>query len=113
MSFNSEELKLIEAERKEILNDILIELQTKSLKELFLETSDKEKEMKEVEDILEKLYELLDLIEYNVKHNIGKKDRTIETQETLESIYEIENDYSNYIQGGEGFISEYLNVWYE
>ena len=39
---NPEELKIIEAERKEILNDILIELQTKSLKELFLETSDKD-----------------------------------------------------------------------
>ena len=33
---NSEELKIIEVERQKILNDILDELQTKSLQELFL-----------------------------------------------------------------------------
>ena len=39
---NSEELKIIEVERQKILNNILEELQTKSLKDLFSETRDKE-----------------------------------------------------------------------
>ena len=84
--------------RKEILNDILEELQTKSLKELFLETSDKEKRMKEAKDALKKMYEDLHFYEI-VEEPIFEK-------EIQEIIDEFENDYLNYIQGGEGFIFE-------
>ena len=110
---NPEELKIIEAERKEILNDILKELQTKSLKELFLKTSDKEKRIEEVKDILEYEYELLDDNEFFAKYYKGKENEVlwityiIETQERIE---EIEKDSSNYIQGGEGYISGYLST---
>ena len=38
---NPEELKIIEAERQKILNDILDELQTKSLEDLFSDTREK------------------------------------------------------------------------
>ena len=101
---NPEELKIIEDERQKILNDILEELQTKSLKELFFETSDKEK----VKNILEEEYELLDFNEYMLKKSEGKECWVTSISETLERIKEIENDYSNYIQGGYGYISDYL-----
>ena len=41
------------------------------------------------------------------KDNIYWITDVIETQERIE---EIENDYLNYIQGGEGYISGYLSV---
>ena len=103
-----------------MIYDILEKLQTKSLKDLFLETSDKEKRMKEAKDALEELYKDLHfykrMVKYNeraVKYDIRKKENTVpwekallETQETTD---EFENDYSNYIQGGERFIFEYLS----
>ena len=114
MNFNSEELKLIEAERKEILNDILEELQTKSLKELFLETSEKEIEkerrIEEVKAILELENDLLNYNEEMLKSRRGKEDEAqwiIYVFETLERIKEIEDDYLNYIHGGEAYISGY------
>ena len=110
---NSEELKIIGAERKKILNDILEELQTKSLKELFLETSDKEKRIEEVKDILEHEYKLLDDNEFFAKYYKEKENEVLWITyiiETQERIHEIENDYSNYIQGGEGYISGYLSA---
>ena len=118
MNFNSEELKLIEAERKEILNDILEELQTKSLRELFLETSEKEKRIEEVKDILELENEDLIYNEETLRSRRGKEDEIqwmTNVFETLERIKEIEDDYLNYIHGGigyiSGYISGYLSVW--
>ena len=109
---NSEELKIIEAERKKILNDILEELQSKSLKELFLEASDKEKRMKKAKDELEELYKDLYFYKYIIIYNEKNKMDTAFWKKTLlntqEIIDEFENDYSNYIQGGYGFISGYL-----
>ena len=117
---NSEELKIIEDERQKILNDILEELQTKSLKELFLETSDKEKRMKKAKDAMEKLYKDLhfneSMIKYNecmIKYGKRKKESTVSFEKdfllkTQKKIDEFKNDYSNYIQGGYGFISKYL-----
>ena len=121
MNFNSEELKLIEAERKEILNEILEELQTKSLKELFLETSDKEKRIEEVRYILKEEYEILDKDKQRLKSHREKEDE-VESHRGKEdegkliddiivrmrTIDGIKDDYSNYIQGGEGFISDCL-----
>ena len=107
---NSEELKIIEDERQKILNDILEELQTKSLKELFLETSDKENRIEEVKNILEDEYDLLDYNEYMVEKEKDDKYWITAVTETKERIEEIENDYSNYIQGGEGYISGYLSA---
>ena len=109
---NSEELKIIEVERQKILNDILEELQTKSLKELFFETSDKENRIKKVKDALEELYEDLHFYEYMVRDAKMQtdRDRWIERALDVQAIIdELKNDYSNYIQGGEGFISEYLD----
>ena len=40
----------------------------------------------------------------------GKECWVTSVSETLERIEAIENDYSNYIQGGYGFISEYLDA---
>ena len=107
---NPEELKIIEDERQKILNDILEELQTKSLKELFFETSDKENRIDKVKNILEEEYELLDFNEYMLKKSEGKECWVTFISETLERIEEIKNDYSNYIQGGYGYISDYLIV---
>ena len=90
---NPEELKIIEVERQETLNDILEELQTKSLKELFLETSDKENRIEKVKNILEEEYELLDFNEYMLKKYEGKECWITSVFETLERIEEIENDY--------------------
>ena len=106
---NPEELKIIETERQKILNDILEELKTKSLKELFFETSNKEKRIEEVKNILEEEYELLDFNKYiaEKKDDVYWITSVLETQERIE---EIENDYPNYIQGGEGYISGYLSV---
>ena len=74
---NSEELKIIADERKKILNDILEELQTKSLKELFLETSDKENRIGKMKDALEELYEDLHFYERRIKNNKRQKIRII------------------------------------
>ena len=52
-----EELKIIEVERQKILNDILEELQTQSLTDLFFETREKENRVKKVKNILEEEYE--------------------------------------------------------
>ena len=66
--------------------------------------------IEEVKNILEDEYGLLDFNEYMVEE---KKDdvywltAVIETQERIE---EIEKDSSNYIQGGEGYISGYLST---
>ena len=112
MNFNSEELKLIETERKEILNDILEELQTKSLRELFLETSEKERRVEDVEAILELENDLLNYNEEMLESRRGKEDEVywITTVfETLERIEEIEDDYLNYIHGGEAYISGYIS----
>ena len=43
MEFTSEEIKIIEAERKKIYNEILEDLRTKSLKDLFDETREEHK----------------------------------------------------------------------
>ena len=108
---NSEELKIIGAERKEILNDILEELQTKSLKDLFSETRDKENRIEKLKDALEELYKDFHYYERRVKNNKRYKYKDywlakyLETQDIIDAI---ENDYSNHIQGGYGFISEYL-----
>ena len=107
---NSEELEIIEDERQKILNDILEELQTKSLKELFLETSDKENRIEEVKNILEDEYDLLNYDEYMVEEKKDDVYWITSVLETKERIEEIENDYSNYIQGGEGYISGYLSA---
>ena len=40
----------------------------------------------------------------------GKEYWITSVTETLERIEEIESDYSNYIQGGDGYISGYLSV---
>ena len=61
-----------------------------------------------MKNILEEEYELLDFDEYMVKESGGKECRVTSVTETLERIEKIENDYSNYIQGGDGYISEYL-----
>ena len=66
---NPEELKIIKAERQKILNGILEELQTKSLKELFSETRDKENRIEKVKDILEDLYNDLHYYECREKKN--------------------------------------------
>ena len=108
---NSEELKIIKVERQKILNNILEELQTKSLKDLFSETRDKENRIEKVKDAMEELYEDLHFYERRVKNNKRQtyKDYWIALiLDVQEIIDEFENDYSNYIQGGEGFISEYL-----
>ena len=66
--------------------------------------------IEEVKNILEDEYGLLDFNEYMVEE---KKDdvywltAVVETQERIE---EIEKDSSNYIQGGEGYISGYLST---
>ena len=99
---NPEELKIIGAERQEILNDVLEELQTKSLRELFLETSDKENRIEKVKNILEELYESLDFDECMLKYEKDNIFWITSVSETLEIIEEIENDYSNYIRGGRG-----------
>ena len=108
---NSEELKIIEVERQKILNDILEELQTKSLTDLFSETRDKGNRIGKVKDALEELYEDLHFYEHRVKNNKRQTyqdywvARVLDVQEIID---EFENDYSNYIQGGYGFISGYL-----
>ena len=43
MEFTSEEIKIIEAERKKIYNEILEDLRTKRLKDLFDETREEHK----------------------------------------------------------------------
>ena len=135
MNFNSEELKFIEAERKEILNDILEELQTKSLRELFLETSEKEREkerrIEEVRAILEELSDELRyyermlryyerMLRYNGRRQGYWREEGDEKSherykrwmtDVLEIIKEIEDDYLNYIHGGEAYISGYLSDW--
>ena len=106
---NPEELKIIEDERKKILNDILEELQTKSLKDLSFETSEKENRIEKVKVALEELYEDLHLYERWARRSIYKDYWNACALDVQEAIDEFENDYSNYIQGGEGFISEYLD----
>ena len=86
------DLKTIEEERQIILNEILDELETERLKDLFCDTRDKENRIDEVKDILETLYG--DLEHY----------KRLDVSETLERI---QNDYENYIQGG------YLDSMYD
>ena len=105
-----EELKIIEDERQKILNGILDELQTQSLRGLFSDTRGKENRIEKVKDLLEEEYELLYFNEYMLKKYKGKECWVTSVSETLERIEGIGNDYSNYIQGGYGFISEYLDV---
>ena len=107
-----EELKIIADERQGILNGILEELQTKSLKDLFSETRDKEDRVGEVKDVLEKLYDELRIYERWVKNNRRQKyhDYWVSCAAFVQDIIgAIEKDYSNYIQGGYGYISVYLD----
>ena len=105
-----EELRIIEDERQEILNGILDELQTQSLRDLFSGTREKENRKETVKNILEGEYELLEFNENMLKRYEGKECWVTSVFETLEQIEAIENDYSNYVQGGYGFISDYLSV---
>ena len=104
------ELKIIGVERQKILNDILDDLQTQSLRGLFFETREKENRIEEVKNILEEEYEILEFNEHMLKKSVGKEKWVTYIAGTLESTEEIENDYLNYIQGGDGYISDYLNV---
>ena len=106
----AEDLKIIEDERQKILNDILDELQTQSLRGLFYDTHEKENRIETVKNILEEEYELLEFNENMLKKYKGKEPWVTSVSETLEQIEAIDNDYSNYIQGGSGYISEYLYV---
>ena len=109
---NSEELKMIEDERQNIFNEILDELETKRLHDLFHDTRDKEDRI-EVKNILETLYGTLRYYRLRVKKYKGKGPWVKYVSETLGQIEEVENDYSNYIQGGYGYISGYLESMYE
>ena len=103
---NSEELRILEDERQKIMDEILEELETKSLKDLFLEMRNKENRMEEVKEILEELNWELDF------YNKTQASRNLWAEDALNTqsiINEIEGDYSNYIQGGEGYISEYCH----
>ena len=105
-----EELKIIKDEKQIILNGILDELQTQSLRDLFYGTRDKEIRMEEVKNILEEEYEKLSMNEFFLKKYKGKEPWVTAVSETLEEIEAIENDYFNYIQGGDGYISWYLDA---
>ena len=107
---NSEELRILEDERQKILDEILEELQTKSLKKLFHETREKESRMKKARDALKELYEDLHRYEYMVRNAmVTSRDRWMErAHDKQKEIDELENDYSNYIQGGYGPIARYL-----
>ena len=108
-----EKLKIIEDERQRVLNGILDELQTQSLRDLFYDTREKENRIETVKNILEEEYEILGMNEFFVKKFKGKECWVTSVSETLARIEAIENDYSNYIQGGYGYISGYLDVLYE
>ena len=110
---NSEELKIIEDERQKILNDILDELQTQSLRGLFSGTRDKENRIEKVKDLLEEEYEMLNINEYMAKKYKEEEYWVTYISESLGRIEEIENDYSNYIQGGYGYIAWFLDTVYE
>ena len=101
------ELKIIGDERQKILDEILDELQTKSIRDIFYDTREKENRIETIKDILEGEYEILVMNENMLKKYEGKECWATSVSETLDTIEAIENDYSNYIQGGYGFISEY------
>ena len=107
---NPEELKIIGDERQKILNDILDELQIQSLRDLFSDTCEKENRIEKLKNILEEEYEILEFNEHMLKKSGGKEKWVTYIAKTLECIEEIENDYSNYIQGGYGYISDYLGA---
>ena len=107
---NPEELKIIEDEKQIILNEILDELQTQSLRDLFYDTRDKENRMEEVKLILEREYEILKMSEFLLENYKGKGSVVTVVSGTLEAIEAIGNDYLNYIQGGDGYISWYLDA---
>ena len=88
---NPEELKIIEDEKQIILNDILDELQTQSLRDLFYGTRDKEDRMEEVKLILERENEILRMNEFFLKKYKGKEPWVTAVSETLEGIEAIEN----------------------
>ena len=110
---DSELLKMVEDERQDILNEILNELETHSLKDLFRDTRDKEDRIREVRNILEILYGELKHYRRMVRRCKSKGPWAKYVSETLERIEEIENDYMNYIQGGVGYILGYLDSMYE
>ena len=107
---DTEGLKIIKDERQTILNGILDELQTQSLRDLFYDTRAKENRIETVKNILEEEYEILYMNEFFVKKYKGKECWVTSVSETLARIEAIENDYSNYTQGGYGYISGYLDV---
>ena len=66
--------------------------------------------MEEVKLILEEEYEKLSMNEFYLKKYKGKEPWMAAVFETLEEIEAIENDYFNYIQGGYGYISWFLDA---
>ena len=108
-----EVLEIIEDERQAILSEILDELETHSLKNLFRDMRDKEDRIEEVENILGTLYDMLRYNRRMVRRYKNKGPWSKYVSETLEQIEEIENDYMNYIQGGVGYILGYLESMYE
>ena len=72
-----------------------------------------EERSKEVEDALKIEYELLNYDEYMAKEKKGDEYWATAVMETKERIREIITDYLNYINGGEGYISGYLETIYE
>ena len=105
-----EELKIIEDERQDILNGTLDELQTQSLRDLFYDTREKENRVEVAKNILEEEYEILCINESMVEKYKGNECWVTSVPETLARVEAIGNDYSNYIQGGYGYISGYLDV---
>ena len=81
-----EELKIIEGERQEILNGILDELQTQSLRNLFYDTREKENRIETVKNILEEEYEILCINESMVKKYKGNECWVTSVSETLARI---------------------------
>ena len=63
-----EVLKIIEDERQNILNEILDELETERLKDLFRDTRDKEGRIEEVRNVLKTLY---DILKYNRRNDVN------------------------------------------
>ena len=72
-----------------------------------------EERSKEVEEALEIEYELLAIDEIFAKEKKDDEYWATAVMETKERIREIKNDYLNYINGGEGYISGYLEAIYE
>ena len=80
---------------------------------MLVKFEDAKERAKEVEDALKIEYELLDFDEYMVEKKKDIEYWVTAVMETKERIREIKNDYLNYINGGEGYISGYLSAIHE